>query len=88
LCGIGALEQEKEEHPTIPGPAECTNARPQRWRDAVSELLELQAEYADWSTALPDSLRDSATAEALEVIAGLDLNDLADIEPPRGYGRD
>jgi len=42
----------------------------------------------DWFTALPDSLRDGATAEALEAIAGLDLNDLADIEPPRGYGRD
>jgi len=63
-------------------------SRPQRWRDAVSELLELQAEYADWFTALPDGLRDSTTAEALEAIAGLDLNDLADIEPPRGYGRD
>jgi len=63
-------------------------SRAQRWRDAVSELLALQAEYANWSTALPDSLRDSTTAEALEAIAGLDLNDLANIEPPRGYGRD
>ena len=63
-------------------------SRPQRWRDAVSELLTLQADYIDWFTALPDSLRDSTTAEELETIAGLDLNDLADIEPPRGYGRD
>ncbi len=36
-------------------------SRPQRWRDAVSELLALQAEYADWFAALPDSLRDSTT---------------------------
>src|SRR4051794_13461737 len=26
-------------------------SRPQRWRDAVAELLALQAEYADWGTA-------------------------------------
>lgn len=63
-------------------------SRPQRWRDAVTELLALQADYADWLAALPDSLRDGAAAEALEAIASLDLTDLADIEPPRGYGRD
>jgi len=39
-------------------------SRPQRWRDAVVELLALQAEYAAWLDILPDSLRDSATAEA------------------------
>ena len=63
-------------------------SRPQRWRDAVAELLALQAEYARWLTALPDSLRDTATAEALEALADLELTALADIEPPRGYGRD
>ena len=63
-------------------------ARPQRWRDAVTELLALQAEYAAWRDALPDSLRDSATAEALQAILELDLDVLADIEPPRGFGRD
>jgi len=63
-------------------------SRPQRWRDAVSELLALQAAYADWLTVLPGSLRDSSTAEALEAIADLDLSALADVEPPRGYGRD
>jgi hypothetical protein len=51
-------------------------------------LLALQAEYADWLAALPDSLRDSATAGALEAIIDIDLTPLADIEPPRGYGRD
>src|ERR1700735_3399889 len=29
-------------------------SRPQRWRDAVGTLLTLQAEYAEWLTALPD----------------------------------
>lgn len=62
--------------------------RPQRWNDAVAELLALQAAYAEWLEALPDSLRNTATAEALQAIADLDLGDLAAIEPPRGYGRD
>ncbi len=63
-------------------------SRPQRWHDAVNELLALQAEYANWLSGLPDSLRENSTAEALEAIADLDLSTLADIEPPRGYGRD
>ena len=63
-------------------------SRPQRWRDAVAELLALQAEYAEWLEALPDSLRDSAIADALEAITDLDLQAIADIEPPKGYGRD
>ena len=62
--------------------------RPQRWRDAIDTLLALQADYADWLAALPDSLKSSATAEALEAIIDLDLTPLADIQPPRGYGRD
>jgi len=63
-------------------------SRPKRWRDAVIELLALQAGYADWFTTLPDSLHDSPTADALEAIVDPDLTALADIEPPRGYGRD
>jgi hypothetical protein len=63
-------------------------SRPKRWRDAVSELLALQAEYADWLSTLPDSLCDSPTAQALEAIVDLDLLILAEIDPPRGYGRD
>ena len=63
-------------------------SRPQRWRDAVDALRTLQADYADWLDALPDSLRDSATAEALEAIVDLDLTPLADIVLPQGYGRD
>jgi hypothetical protein len=63
-------------------------SRAQRWRDAVAELLALQAEYAAWSDALPESLRDGATAEALQDIIDLDLDSLADVRPPRGFGRD
>jgi len=51
-------------------------------------LVALQAEYAAWHDALPDSLRDSVTAEALQAIVDLDLDALTAIVPPRGYGRD
>ncbi len=63
-------------------------SRPQRWRDAVKELLDLQATYADWLATLPDGLRTSRMAEALEAMVDLDLTDLAECQPPRGYGRD
>ena len=62
--------------------------RPQRWREAVAELLTLQAEYAAWLEALPDSLQETDTAEALQAMVELDLDPLASAEPPRGYGRD
>ena len=62
--------------------------RPRRWHDAVAELVALQAAYAAWLEALPDTLQGTATAEALQVIVDLDLDMLAAIEPPRGYGRD
>ena len=65
-----------------------TGTRQQRWRDAVAELLTLQAEYTAWLGALPDSLKDTDTAEALQTIVELDLDALAGAEPPRGYGRD
>ena len=62
--------------------------RIQRWRAAVAELVDLQAGYIAWLDALPGSLRDTAAAEALQAIVDLDLEGLAAIEPPRGYGRD
>ena len=84
-----ARKQAKASKPTIRyrRPAD-RRSRPQRWTDAVAELLALQAEYAAWADALPEALRDTATAEALQAIVDLDLAELADIEPPRGYGRD
>jgi len=58
-------------------------SRPQRWRDAVAELLTLQDDYRAWLDTQPPSLEGSATAEALRSICDLDR-----IEPPRGFGRD
>lgn len=47
--------------------------------------MEIQVECFDWLEALPDSPRGTAMAEA---IADLDLTVLAEVKPPRGYGRD
>jgi hypothetical protein len=63
-------------------------SRIQRWRDAVAELAVVQAQCAAWLEALPSSLHEGATAEALQAICELDLSDLQAIEPPRGFGRD
>ncbi len=56
------------------------------WDDATNVLLGIQVECADWLMALPDSLRGTAMAEALEAIADLDLTALAEVEPPRDTG--
>jgi hypothetical protein len=37
---------------------------------------------------LPQATRSSPTAEALQTIVDLDLDELSAIEPPRGFGRD
>lgn len=77
-------------HPIKPRPRRPSDrrSRPQRWRDAIAALLAVQAEYADWLAALPESLHQSPTAESLEAIVDLDLDALVDMDLPRGYGRD
>jgi len=62
--------------------------RLQRWDDATNVMLGIQVECVDWLMALPDNLRGTAMAEALEAIADLDLTALAEVKPPRGYRRD
>jgi len=63
-------------------------SRSNRWNDALAELTTIQAECAAWFDALPESLRDSATAVALQEMIDLDLDAIAAVQPPRGYGRD
>jgi len=63
-------------------------SRVRRWHDAVAELTALQAQYAAWLEALPSNLQDSTVADALQRICDLDLAELQEIEPPRGFGRD
>jgi hypothetical protein len=62
--------------------------RARRWTDHVTGLVTAQVEFAAWLESLPDSLQDSATAEALRAICDLDLSELQAIVPPRGFGRD
>jgi hypothetical protein len=62
--------------------------RARRWTDHVTGLVEAQVEYAAWLETLPDNLRDSPLAEALQAICDLDLTELQAIIPPRGFGRD
>lgn len=63
-------------------------SRIRRWHEAVAELVELQAQYATWLDTLPENLRDGITAEALQTICDLDLDELQAVKPPRGFGRD
>lgn len=63
-------------------------SRPQRWREAVAELIELQGEYQAWLDTLPPTLEGSATAEALHAVCDLDLSELESVVLPRGFGRD
>jgi hypothetical protein len=62
--------------------------RARRWTDHVAGLVEAQVEYAAWLESLPENLRDSPLADALQAICDLDLTELEAIIPPRGFGRD
>ena len=72
----------------IKPPRRQRRSRPQRWDDGLAEMFAVQAECAAWFEALPESLRDSATALALQEIIDLDLDAIAAVRPPLGYGRD
>jgi hypothetical protein len=69
-------------------PAADRRGRPQRWRDAVAQLILIQADCQAWLDGLPDGLQHGATAEALQAICELDLAELEGVVPPRGFGRD
>ncbi len=68
-----------------PGTGQCYD--PQSCRRPVAELLELQADYQQWLDALPESLAESTTADALRTVCELDVAAL-EVDPPRGFGRD
>jgi hypothetical protein len=69
-------------------PRPSRQSRRRRWDDALAIMMTVQAECAAWFEALPESLRDSATAEALQEMIDLDLDAVAVVRPPLGYGRD
>ena len=78
--------------PTAPKPRKPIDRRtkPQRWDEAVNELLDLLDGYQEARDALPDSLAESIYVEKLDAI--LELRDLvetlADADLPKGFGRD
>src|ERR1039457_1303207 len=54
--------------------------RARRWTDHVAGLVEAQVEFVAWLESLPESLQDSATAEALRAICESDLSELQAID--------
>jgi hypothetical protein len=68
--------------------AQRPQSRAQRWYAAVHVLQTLQREYEQWLENLPEAFRESPVAEKLEAVCGLDLEALADVDLPRGWGRD
>src|SRR5208337_5134750 len=68
-----------------PPRAAARRSRSKRWNDALAELIAVQAECAVWFDALRESLRDSATAAALQDMIDLDLDAISAVQPPRGY---
>jgi hypothetical protein len=84
-----ARHHERMPMPMIPIPPAGRSARPRatpvRCRRRTGHL---KAEYVAWLDSLPDSLHATPPGEALQAIADPDLDALAGIDPPRGYGRD
>lgn len=66
-------------------------SRPARIAAIEAEIQNLRQEYLDWLDALPDSLAESDQAARLaETIdqLGAAADAMAEVEPPRGFGRD
>ena len=83
-----ARKQTRQPPPTMKRARATRRSRSKRWNDALAEMIAVQAECAAWFEALPENLRESPTAEALQEMIDLDLDAIAAVQPPRGYGRD
>ena len=71
-------------------PVEAPRPRGPKTRPAGGPALpssDPAAEYQAWLDGLPESLAGSRTAELLEGVCDVDLDDV-DVELPRGFGRD
>jgi hypothetical protein len=67
----------------IRAPAPRGLPRPRRWAAAVTALMALQDEYRAWLDRLPESLAGSKTAEKLQAITELDLDELLAVSAAR-----
>ncbi len=67
-------------------------SRGPRLHDAIATILAIREEYRDGRQARPETLETTATAElldqVLEALDDLDLDSLAELKLPRGFGRD
>ena len=66
-------------------------SRAKRVAALLADVQRLQEEYEHWLAALPESLQDSDLAtrlsETIEQFSGL-VDLIAEIQPPKGFGRD
>jgi hypothetical protein len=78
-----------EPEPHAPASPRRKPGRQTRW-DAGIALLRavVRAEYAAWLETMPEPLRDTPTGEAVQAIVEFDLDEIATIYLPKGYGRD
>lgn len=83
-----ARKQARQPPLIVKRPQAARRSRSKRWNDALAEMIAVQFECAAWFEVLPENLRDSATAAALQEMIDLDLDAIAAVQPPRGYGRD
>lgn len=66
-------------------------SRPARLASLLRAVEDLKGEYEAWLDSLPEPLRDGTLAERLaETIEQLDsvVDSMAEIQLPKGYGRD
>jgi hypothetical protein len=54
----------------------------------IEDQRTLQSEYRQWLENLPEAFCESPVAEKLEEVCSLDLESLATVDLPRGWGRD
>jgi hypothetical protein len=77
-----------QSEPTPPATPRRAPGRQKRWDAGVAMLRAVQAECARWLETMPEVLRDTPTGEALQAVIDLDLDEIATIKLPQGYGRD
>lgn len=68
-------------------------SRSARLKDAIETIITIREEYRDRRDSVPEALEeDTATValleQVLEALDALELDSLAALELPRGYGRD
>jgi hypothetical protein len=74
--------------PRTPASPPRHRRRQQRWDAAIATLRAMQAEYAAWLETMPVQLQDTPTGQALQTVVDLDLDEIAAVYLPKGYGRD